>query len=121
MALFLHGYAVLLVLAAMTLIVLRFLMKARRYPPGPPGIPLLGNLHKLNNDCGYRYIEDISKTYGDVIFFYNPTVSVLVLSSYRSMQDLLGNRGSIYSDRPGSSIVDIMGNRDLGTEAFGPK
>ncbi|KAF9506385.1 hypothetical protein BS47DRAFT_1399528 [Hydnum rufescens UP504] len=47
-------------------------------------------------------------------------MSVLVLSSYRSMQDLLGNRGSIYSDRPRSSLIDMMGTGNLGSEAFGP-
>ncbi|KAF9506387.1 hypothetical protein BS47DRAFT_1352807 [Hydnum rufescens UP504] len=119
MALLLYGYAVL-VLGAMALIILRSLMKTRRYPPGPPGIPVLGNLHKFNQEYREKYIEDISKTYGDVMFFYNPTMSVLVLSSYRAMQDLLGNRGSIYSDRPRSSIIDMMGNGNLGTEAFGP-
>ncbi|KAF9508858.1 hypothetical protein BS47DRAFT_1384624 [Hydnum rufescens UP504] len=120
MGLLLRGYAILLVLGAIAFTVLRSLMKARRYPPGPPGIPILGNLHKLENDFRHKYIEDISKTHGDVIFFYNPTISVLVLTSYRSMQDLLVNRGSIYSDRPGSSIFDMMGTRNLGTEAFGP-
>jgi hypothetical protein len=64
MALLLHGYAILLVLGAMAFTVLRSLMKARRYPPGPPGIPLLGNLHKLENEFRHRYIEDISNTYG---------------------------------------------------------
>jgi hypothetical protein len=122
MAFLLYGCAVLFVLGVT---ILRSLMKARRYPPGPPGFPVLGNFHKLNHhEYRYRHIEDISKTYGppevhssndlsvdctigDVIFFYNPTMSVLVLSSYRSMQDLLGNRGSIYSDRPRSSLIDM--------------
>ncbi|KAF9508857.1 hypothetical protein BS47DRAFT_1397467 [Hydnum rufescens UP504] len=109
MALLLHEYAIFLVLGAMAITILHSLMKPKCRPPGPPGIPVLGNLHKLKNDFRYRYIKDISKTYGDVTFFYNPAMSVLVLSSYRSMQDLLGNRGSIYSDRPGSSIVEMSG------------
>ncbi|KAF9506390.1 hypothetical protein BS47DRAFT_1399531 [Hydnum rufescens UP504] len=97
-------YATLLVVGIFAFNIFYSLMKARRYPPGPSAIPFLGNLHKLENDFRYRYIEKISKTYGDAIFFYNPAMSVLVLSSCHSMQDLLVNRGSIYSDRIGSSI-----------------
>jgi len=114
-------YAALLLLGTLAVVVFRSVLKARKYAPGPPAIPFLGNLHKLENDFRYNYILEMSKTYGDFTFFYNPLLSVLVLSSYRSMQDLLVNRGSKYSDRPGSSIVELMGTGSLITEPFGPK
>ncbi|KAF9508837.1 hypothetical protein BS47DRAFT_1349957 [Hydnum rufescens UP504] len=61
----------------------------------------------------------MSQIYGDFTFFYHPVLSVLVLSSYRCMQDLV-NHGSKYSDRPGSSIVELMETGSLITEPFSP-
>ena len=60
----LQEYAVLLVLGFLALTFTYSQLKARKYPPGPPGIPVLGNLHRLPNDFRYKYLRKISKTYG---------------------------------------------------------
>ena len=118
---------VVLVLGALALALFYSFTKARRYPPGPPGIPVLGNLHKLPKKHRYKYFHDISKSLGlsssqsfelfdaltiqyigNLIYFHNPFTSVLAITSYRSMQDLLTNRASKYSGRPGSFIVDMQ-------------
>ncbi|CDO76596.1 hypothetical protein BN946_scf184868.g10 [Trametes cinnabarina] len=82
----------------------------RRYPPGPPALPVLGNAHLLPVEYQQRKLAEWARTYGDVVFARFFRTPVVVLSSREAAVDLLEKRSAKYSDRPRFILLsEIMG------------
>ncbi|KAI0632690.1 cytochrome P450 [Trametes polyzona] len=79
-------------------------------PPGPRGLPVLGNVHQLPMEYQERTFAEWANHYGDVVYaklFQRP---VLVLNSLRAAQDLLEKRSKKYSSRPRLILLaELMG------------
>ncbi|KAI0056024.1 cytochrome P450 [Artomyces pyxidatus] len=71
----------------------------RKVPPGPRGLPILGNLRELT-DTVWLASSSHKEEYGEIVYLQVPGQSVIVLNSQRVAADLLDRRTSIYSDRP---------------------
>ncbi|KAF9264352.1 cytochrome P450 [Marasmius fiardii PR-910] len=97
----------LLALSISTLI-LAFLVKHYRgskLPPGPRGLPIVGNildLQKLlaSNEKPWVAYLKWSHLYGDVFTFHVLGSRTVILNSYKAIMDLLEHRSHNYSDRP---------------------
>ncbi|SJK99770.1 uncharacterized protein ARMOST_03081 [Armillaria ostoyae] len=76
--------------------------KSKALPPGPRGLPILGNALQLwaSGLPFEQLFMKWSRSYGDVMLVTVPRRSILVLNTYKAAKDLLDKRGSIYSDRP---------------------
>nr|VWP02507.1 Arg-6 protein [Ganoderma boninense] len=82
----------------------------RRYPPGPPARPLVGNILDVSPQGAWTKFTQYQAVYGDLVFFHGLGNRVLVLNSMKAINDLLEKKGSIYSDRPSFTVVgDLMG------------
>ncbi|PPQ96376.1 hypothetical protein CVT26_004978 [Gymnopilus dilepis] len=81
------------------------------YPPGPKGLPLLGNLLDLPRTSAWETYERWSKKFGSNILHLRVLgQDVIVLNSFELAIDLLDGRSLIYSDRPRSVMVyELMG------------
>ncbi|KAL1890728.1 hypothetical protein Sste5346_008053 [Sporothrix stenoceras] len=89
----------LLVVAA----VVRLLMVGRRpknYPPGPPTIPILGNIHLMPKRDLHIQLRKWADQYGPVFSLILGTQTLIILSSDQAVKDLLDKKSNIYSDRP---------------------
>ncbi|TFY54698.1 hypothetical protein EVJ58_g8706 [Rhodofomes roseus] len=75
-------------------------------PPGPRGVPVLGNALQVPTVFSWLKFAEWGKTYGDVIHVSALQRSFIILSSREAITDLLEKRGSIYSDRP---IIPMAG------------
>ncbi|KAJ7923381.1 cytochrome P450 [Mycena leptocephala] len=75
------------------------LSKSTSLPPGPPKVPLIGNVLSIPTSHQWITFSRWAKDYGsDVIHLDVFGQSVVVLDSYNAATDLLGS--SIYSNRP---------------------
>ncbi|GJE86653.1 cytochrome P450 [Phanerochaete sordida] len=90
----------------------RWRSNAKHLPPGPTGLPFIGNLLQLPRKNAHVAFRDMGRMYGDVMALRVPGLTCLILNSCEAISDLLGGRSAIYSDRPRS----IMGRELAGFE-----
>ncbi|KAF7348906.1 Cytochrome P450 [Mycena venus] len=83
--------------------------RASMLPPGPPRIPILGNLRQMPTAEAPLIFHKLAETYGDVMYLEVPGQSMIILDSLRAAEDLLEHRSLIYSDRPQFPLLEIFG------------
>ncbi|KAF7328084.1 hypothetical protein MKEN_00389700 [Mycena kentingensis (nom. inval.)] len=81
-------------------------------PPGPPKLPLVGNLFQMPATQNYLTFQRWSKEYkSDILHLDVAGRSVIVLCSAKAADNLLEKRAAIYSDRPRFVFLnEIMGS-----------
>ncbi|KAJ7649568.1 cytochrome P450 [Mycena polygramma] len=77
-----------------------YLLKALKRPPGPPALPLIGNLLQMPKNYEWKTYAQWSKQYGDVVYLEILGQPIVVLHSLTAAHDLLNQRSAIYSSRP---------------------
>ncbi|KAM5536851.1 hypothetical protein V8D89_009569 [Ganoderma adspersum] len=78
-------------------------MQRRNMPPGPPGVPFIGNKHQVPSIKPWRKFAEWNKQYGPVVSLHlgnTPWADRLVLGTAQAAWDLLEKRSDIYSSRP---------------------
>lgn len=98
-------------------------------PPGPPTLPIIGNLHQMPKSRSYLQFEKWARQYG---YAFVPHLSempsnsnspiysliigcrvIVVLSSDIVVKDLLDKKGAIYSSRPDMYLVQDVASGGL--------
>ena len=94
-----------------------------KLPPGPPRLPIIGNLHQAPKLWPWRTYRDWSKIYGPIFSLQYGGDTIIVLSNHTTARDLLDRRSDIYSSRPHFTMGDdcvSKGNRSL-LLPYGPR
>ncbi|CAI0409276.1 unnamed protein product, partial [Linum tenue] len=122
--------SVLLLLLAAVLLVGGFalVLKRRRrqgnnhrWPPSPPRLPILGNLHQVGK-YPHRTFASLAKRYGDPMLFHFGRKPVLVVTSSVAAREVLKTNDLIASDRPQIETANrlLYGvNKDITNAAYG--
>ena len=79
--------------------------RPRNYPPGPPTLPLVGNLHQIPREKRHLQFEKWARQYGPIYSLILGTKVMIVLNLDLAIKDLLDKRGAIYSSRPEAYIA----------------
>lgn len=74
--------------------------RPKNYPPGPPTLPIIGNIHQMPSHHGHLQFQKWAQEYGPVYSLMLGTKVMIVLSSDQAVKDLLDKRSAIYSSRP---------------------
>ena len=123
-----------LVAAAITvLLFIRLLRVGRRpkgYPPGPPTLPILGNIHQVcfsgsfssaalmrrwqmpSRDAHLQFTK-WAREYGPIYSLILGTKTLIVLSSPEAVKELLDRRSGLYSDRQEMYVGQTLCSGDL--------
>ncbi|GAU36829.1 hypothetical protein TSUD_320670 [Trifolium subterraneum] len=73
--------------------------RLKNLPPGPPTIPIIGNLHLLKHPI-HRTITTLSQKYGDLISLWFGSRLVVVVSSPSLVQECFTKNDIILANRP---------------------
>ena len=104
---------VLSVVLALLYVILTTGRRAKNLPPGPPTLPVLGNLHQIPRKGSYLKFTEWAKTYGGLYSLKLGTGTALVVTDRRIIKELLDKRSSKYSNRPPSYVShDLMTGGD---------
>jgi hypothetical protein len=79
------------------------------FPPGPPTLPLIGNLHLMPKEKAHLQFQIWAEEYGPVYSLTLGTKVMVVLNTDQAVKDLLDKRSGIYSSRPDMYISRIAG------------
>lgn len=98
--------------------------RRRHLPPGPRGLPFVGNLFDLSDSEAVRKkAQAWFRTYGDVFYTKIGGTDYIWLSSPKVVKDLLDKKSSVYSSRspaPFAQDVASGGKRQLFMQ-YGPE
>ncbi|KAG2141325.1 cytochrome P450 [Suillus clintonianus] len=70
------------------------------YPPGPRGLPLIGNIQDMPRIKPWLTFTEWGKKYGPISHVEILGQHIIVLNSVKSAMDMLDKKGTVYSDRP---------------------
>lgn len=69
-------------------------------PPGPPTLPIVGNLHQLPSKDVHVKFKEWADEYGEIYSVMLGNQRMVVLNSPRVVKDLIDQRSNNYSSRP---------------------
>lgn len=79
-----------------------------QYPPGPRGLPVLGNLFDIPQRAPWETYTRWGKQYGEVTSISVLGRLVVFINSARAAKALFEQTGTLYMDRPAIPIIDMM-------------
>ncbi|KAF2844594.1 cytochrome P450 [Plenodomus tracheiphilus IPT5] len=84
-------------------------------PPGPPTLPIIGNLHQLAHAQAEPHLQyqKWAQEYGPIYSIVLGTKVQIVLSSDQAIKGLIDTRGAISSSRPEFYMGGELGSGDL--------
>ena len=82
---------------------LYFWVRRRRdskLPPGPPRLPILGNLHQAPKEAVWVTYRKWVEQYGPLVYLNFGGTNMLLIGDHDVAKDLLDKKANIYSSRP---------------------
>ncbi|CAI8596379.1 unnamed protein product [Vicia faba] len=73
--------------------------KFKNLPPGPPFLPIIGNLHQLKQPL-HRTFQTLSQKYGEIFSLWFGSRLVVVVSSLKTAQECFTKHDIVLANRP---------------------
>ncbi|TFK81999.1 cytochrome P450 [Polyporus arcularius HHB13444] len=79
-------------------------------PPGPRGLPYIGNIVHMRKPELWKAHKELCKKYGDVVYVPVLGQDVVVLGSPQAIFDLLDRKSAVTSDRQQNPTIPLSGH-----------
>ncbi|ESK90559.1 cytochrome [Moniliophthora roreri MCA 2997] len=102
-----------ILLSSLAWLVPKILRVGRResyLPPGPPTVPVLGNLHVFPTASAHIKFAEWGQQYGDIYSLKISSGNAVVVNSMEAAAELLDKRGATTAERPKLHMVDKVTN-----------
>ncbi|KAJ7642170.1 cytochrome P450 [Roridomyces roridus] len=94
--------------------------RERGLPPGPPTLPIVGNLHVFPTEFPHYIFTKWTRKYGGIYSLKLGTNTMIVLTDPKFVKELTEIRNASTSDRPASHIVELVtGGFHVGLGRYG--
>ncbi|KVH89317.1 costunolide synthase-like [Cynara cardunculus var. scolymus] len=90
-------------------------------PPGPPKLPIIGNIHQITGALPHHSFRHLAKKYGPIMHLQLGQISTIVVSSPRLAKDVFKTNDLALASRPSSVFGDIVlyGSTDVALGPYG--
>ncbi|XP_028260638.1 cytochrome P450 2J6-like [Parambassis ranga] len=78
------------------------------FPPGPPALPLVGNIFTLDHSRSHETLTQLAARYGDVYSLRMGQEWMVVLNRFEVLKEALITQGDILTDRPKLPLQDAV-------------
>ncbi|KAH8093154.1 cytochrome P450 [Cristinia sonorae] len=83
--------------------------KYPRLPPGPRGLPVLGNALQIPREHQEKVFFKWGQQYGEIVYARLFRTPAIIINSLQAARDLLEKQSANYSDRPSFTLIgDLM-------------
>ncbi|CAO2813502.1 unnamed protein product [Amaranthus hypochondriacus] len=106
------------------LLLLLFKLKSNKQfktPPGPKGLPIIGNLHQFDASKPHVYLAELAKTYGPIVRLRIGRVSIVVVQSSKLAKEVLHTQDLNFCSRPSMIVFQKLsyGGLDIAFAPYG--
>lgn len=91
------------------------------YPPGPKGLPLIGNMNMMDK-LTHRGLAKLSKQYGGVLHLRMGFIHMVAISNAEAAREVLQLHDNIFSNRPATIAISYLtyNRADMAFAHYGP-
>ncbi|KAJ8443637.1 hypothetical protein Cgig2_019619 [Carnegiea gigantea] len=112
---------VLLFLGPILLLVLVSRLRRKPYPPGPKGLPIIGNMMMMDQ-LTHRGLAKLAQRYGGLFHLKMGFVHMVVVSGPKEARQVLQVQDNIFSNRPATIAISYLtyDRADMAFAHYGP-
>ncbi|XP_052306555.1 cytochrome P450 83B1 isoform X2 [Populus trichocarpa] len=82
-------------------------------PPGPDGLPFIGNLHQLGNSNLHQYLWKLSQKHGPLVYLRLGFKPALIVSSAKMAREILKTHDLEFCSRPALTVMKKLSYNGL--------
>jgi hypothetical protein len=86
--------------------------REKHLPPGPPTLPILGNIHQIPKKGAHFQFTEWAKQYGGIYSLKLGTGTAAVITDGKIVKQLIDKKSALYSQRPKSYVADLISSGD---------